>query len=385
MTTITGHPIAVPQSQLDDLMARLGATRLPSPQTVADGSQGVESEELATLVEHWRTAYDWRRAEAELNALGSSWAQIDPDLGVHVLHVRSRHEDALPLLLCHGWPGSVLEFRHLVGPLTDPVAHGGRAEEAFHLVIPSMPGFGFSDQPSTTGWGVGRIAEAWIDLMGALGYGTRWAAQGGDWGSAVVDAISRRRPEGLVGVHSNLPMVFPDDGEVAAADADETSMIQDARTYRQELSAYSTLQATRPQAISFALADSPAGQAAWILQLFKDVSDTHGRPLEHLDIDELLDDVMLYWLPNAAGSSARLYWEAAHDFSGNGTAPAANDSPTGFSIFPREAIRASRRWIERRYPTLVHYQRATRGGHFAAMENPDELTAGIRATFAGVR
>ncbi|MGL5928461.1 MAG: epoxide hydrolase family protein [Dermatophilaceae bacterium] len=384
MPTIRSHDIAVPEADLDDLRARLAAARLPDAETVQDDSQGVTLGEVQTLLDHWRSAYDWRRTETEINALGSSWAQLEPDLGVHFLHIRSPHDDALPLLLCHGWPGSVLEFKHLVEPLTDPTRHGGSPTDAFHLVIPSMPGFGFSDKPREAGWDIDRIARSWIRLMGELGYADRWAAQGGDWGSAVVESVSRARPPGLVGVHSTLPMAFPTPEEREQADDDERAMLADADRYVAELSGYSTLQSTRPQAVGFALADSPVGQAAWILQLFKDVSDSGGRPLEHFSLDEIIDDVMLYWLPNAGASSGRLYWEAARAERPQGTAP-PNDVPTGFSIFPGEAVRASRRWVERRYSQVVHYDRASRGGHFAAMENPAELVDGIRATFTSLR
>ncbi|MGL5819495.1 MAG: epoxide hydrolase family protein [Phycicoccus sp.] len=384
MSMTRTHHVAVPEADLDDLRTRLAMTRLPDRETVRDGSQGVTLGEIRTLLDHWRSAYDWRRTEAEINALGSSWAQLEPDLGVHFLHIRSSHDDALPLLLCHGWPGSVLEFRHLVGPLTDPTRHGGSPADAFHLVIPSMPGFGFSDQPREPGWGVDRIARSWIRLMGELGYADRWAAQGGDWGSAVVESISRATPSGLVGVHSTLPMAFPSPVEREQADDDERAMIADADRYSTELAGYSTLQSTRPQAVGFALADSPVGQAAWILQLFKDVSDTGARPLEHFSLDDILDDVMLYWLPNAGASSARLYWEAARAARPQGT-PNPNEVPTGFSVFPGEPVRASRRWLERRYSRVVHYDRASRGGHFAATENPTELADGIRATFTSLR
>lgn len=386
MPSIRPFTVEVPQQALDDLTKRLGATRLPNAETVDDGSQGITLDEMQTVLARWRDGYDWRRVEAEINSLGSSWAQLEEGLGIHFLHVESPHADALPLLLCHGWPGSILEFRHLVGPLTRPTEHGGSASDAFHLVITSMPGFGFSDKPAVTGWNVGRIAKEWISLMRALGYGDRWAAQGGDWGSLMVETISRMQPKGLVGIHSNMPLVFPTPEEAAEADDDEKAMMADAQRYQRELSAYMQLQNTRPQAIGFALADSPIGQAAWILQLFKDVSASGGRPLEHFDLDELIDDVMLYWLPNAGASSARLYWEGAHSSdSQQSGSPPANPVPFGFSVFPHEAIRASLRWIEQRYTSIMHYHRPSRGGHFAAMENPSELVDGVRATFQPLR
>jgi pimeloyl-ACP methyl ester carboxylesterase len=247
-----------------------------------------------------------------------------------------------------------------------------------------MPGFGFSDKPAATGWGVERIARGWIALMEALGYGDRWAAQGGDWGSAMIETISRMRPAGLVGMHANFPRFVPTPDEIAAADIDEKAMIADiART--QQLSAYLPLQSTRPQSIGFALADSPIGQAAWILQLFKDGADCGGRPLDHFSLDELIDDIMIYWLPNAGASSARLYWEEAQNGGFEQSTPLPNDIPFGFSMFPKEVIRASLRWLQRRYTNVKHYQRASRGGHFAAMENPQELADAIRATFKSLR
>lgn len=385
MLTIYPHLIEVPEAALADLRGRLAATRLPDAETVDDGSQGVTLSEMRRLLSHWRDGYDWRRTEAEINKLGSSWAQLDEGLGVHFLHVRSPHDDALPLLFCHGWPGSILEARKLVGPLTRPTEHGGSARDAFHLVVPAMPGFGFSDKPARTGWGVDRIAQSWIALMGALGYGDRWAAQGGDWGSAVIETISRLEPNGFIGMHCNLPRVIPTAEEVANADDDEKGMVADLARL-QQLSGYMQLQNTRPQAIGFALADSPAAQAAWILQLFKDGSDCDGQPLDHFELDELIDAIMMYWLPSAGASSARLYWEEAAKWS-SGQAENLSPNPVavGFSIFPREVMRASLRWIERRYTNVKHYHRASHGGHFAAMENPLELADAIRSTFETLR
>ncbi|MCX2951596.1 epoxide hydrolase family protein [Lentzea sp. NEAU-D7] len=373
--------IAVPDVELLDLRSRLAATRWPDRETVPDGSQGPQLDRIRALCDHWATGYDWRRTEKVINDLGSSRTTID-GIDVHFLHVRSAEPDAVPLLLCHGWPGSVLEFRHLVGPLTDPVAHGGDARDAFHVVIPSMPGFGFSGKPTTTGWNASRVADAWITLMRRLSHDT-WFAQGGDWGSAVVEQISRKAPERCLGVHFNLPLVFPTEQEMSEATAEERRMIARAQRYQDELSAYAREQATRPQTIGYSLSDSPAGLAAWIYTLFQDVTDSGGDPEEVIDRDEILDDVMLYWLPNAAASSARLYWEESR----GGTAPGGtpNPVPAGFSVFPGEAVQASRRWVERRYETVVHYDQLERGGHFAALEQPDVLTEQIRTTFRGLR
>ena len=376
---VTPHPIRVPDSELELLASRLSATRWPEAETAA--GQGPALRRLQALVEHWADGYDWRRCEEELNSSGSSRTVID-GLGIHFLHVRSAEPGARPLLLCHGWPGSVLEFRRMIGPLTDPVAHGGEAADAFHVVIPSMPGFGFSDKPATTGWGVVRIARAWITLMRRLGYGG-WFAQGGDWGAAVVDAIGRQPGSGCLGLHFNLPLVFPTPRELQEATPQELRMAERAQRYAREQDAYSREQSTRPQTIGYSLADSPVGLAAWIYTLFEDVVDHDGSPEDVIDRDEILDDVMMYWLPNAGASAARLYWE-----SQQGQGPGALEpgpTPAGFSVFPGEAVQASRRWIERRYARVLHYAQLERGGHFAALEQPVVLTEELRATFRGLR
>lgn len=378
---VVPHPVHVPESALQDLRTRLAATRWPAPETAA--GQGPRLRSLQDLTAYWLHTYDWRRCERDLNALGSSRTVVD-GLGVHLLHVRSTEPGARPLLLCHGWPGSVLEFRRMVGPLTDPVAHGGRAEDAFHVVVPSMPGFGFSDAPTGTGWGVQRTADAWITLMHRLGYRDGWFAQGGDWGAAVVDAIGRSPGSGCAAVHFNLPMVFPTEAEVAAATPQEQRMLDRARLYATEQDAYARVQATRPQTVGYALADSPVALAAWILTLFEDVTDRRadpeGDPLALVGRDEFLDDVMLYWLTNAGASSARLYWEAHRERPADGPGP----TPAGFSVFPAEAVQASRRWVERRYATVLHHALLDRGGHFAALEQPDLLTEEVRTTFRGL-
>ncbi|WP_307868145.1 epoxide hydrolase family protein [Umezawaea beigongshangensis] len=375
-TTVEPFRVAVDDGELDRLARRLADTRWPDRETAAD--QGPELDRVRALCEYWATGYDWRRCEREMNDIGSFRTVLD-GVGVHFLHARSPEPTALPLLLCHGWPGSVLEFRDLIGPLTDPVAHGGRAQDAFHVVVPSMPGFGFSDKPVTTGWGTSRIAAAWIELMRRLGY-EEWGAQGGDWGSAVVEAISRTAPAGFRGMHVNLPLVFPTEREVAEATPDEQRMIERAQRYRSVLDGYAREQSTRPQTIGYSLADSPAGLAAWIYTLFQDVAD--GDPEVVVGRDEILDDVMMYWLPNAGASSARLYWEASRESQ----APSGpNPTPAGFSVFPGEAVQASRRWIERRYTDVRHYRQLDRGGHFAALEQPAVLTEEIRETFRSLR
>ncbi|MGC3000229.1 epoxide hydrolase family protein [Streptomyces sp. G35A] len=377
-TDVEAFPIAVDDQELGRLARRLADTRWPDRETGPD--QGPELERIRALCAHWATDYDWRRCEKDINDIGSFRTVLD-GVGVHFLHARSPEPSAMPLLLCHGWPGSILEFRHLVGPLTDPVAHGGRAEDAFHVVIPSMPGFGFSDKPTATGWGVSRIADAWTKLMDRLGY-HEWVAQGGDWGSAVVEAISRKAPEGFLGMHVNLPLVFPTAQEIEDATPDEQRMLGKAQRYRSVLDGYSREQATRPQSIGYALADSPAGLAAWIYTLFQDVTDSDGDPEAVVPRDEILDDIMMYWLPNAGPSSVRLYWEARQEPGGE-TGP--NPTPAGFSIFPGEAVQASRRWIEKRYSHVLHYRRLDRGGHFAALEQPAVLAEEIRTTFRSLR
>ncbi|MCW8103180.1 epoxide hydrolase family protein [Streptomyces tauricus] len=377
-TAVEAFPIAVDERELDQLARRLADTRWPDRETGPD--QGPELERIRALCAHWATDYDWRRCEKDINDIGSFHTVLD-GVGVHFLHARSPEPSAMPLLLCHGWPGSVLEFRHMVGPLTDPVAHGARAEDAFHVVIPSMPGFGFSDKPTATGWGVSRTAAAWIELMDRLGY-REWAAQGGDWGSAVVEAISRKAPEGFLGMHVNLPLVFPTAQEIQEATPDEQLMLDKAEHYRNVLDGYSRAQATRPQSIGYSLADSPVGLAAWIYTLFQDVTDSEGNPEAVVPRDEILDDIMMYWLPNAGPSSARLYWEARRE---PGDVPEPNPTPAGFSIFPGEAVQASRRWIEQRYSHVLHYRRLDRGGHFAALEQPAVLTDEIRTTFRSLR
>ena len=371
----------IPESQLADLRDRLARTRWPDPQTVADTSQGPRLEKIHALVDHWRDRYDWRRCEATLNGLGQHRTTID-GLGIHFLHVRSPEPDALPLLLTHGWPGSVLEFHKMIGPLTDPVAHGGDRRDAFHLVIPSLPGFGFSNHPAGPGWGIDRIADAWITLMRRLGH-DRWGAQGGDWGAAVTTAIGHRAPPGCVGIHLNLVPYQPTPDEVADATPHERAMLDSMRTYQDTLSGYARLQATRPQTLGYALADSPVGQAAWIYAMFQDVSDSGGDAESVFTRDEMLDDIMMYWLSNAGASSARLYWEAVPSMSA--PPPPPMRTPAAISMFPKELVRISRRWAEVRFANLVHFDELPAGGHFAALEQPALLAAGIRAAFRGLR
>ena len=383
MSTIEPFDLKIPQSSLDDLHDRLLRTRWPDRETVRDTSQGPPLVKLKALVARWVDGYDWRRCEALLNGFGQHRTDID-GLGIHFLHVRSTEPDAMPLLMSHGWPGSVLEFRDVVGPLTDPVAHGGRSEDAFHIVIPSLPGFGFSDQPVESGWNVARTAQAWIELMRRLGY-DRWAAQGGDWGSAITTALGYMAPPGLIGIHLNMVMFQPTEEERADATPEEMAMLEAAQRYDERYSGYYKLQNTRPQSIGFSLSDSPVGLAAWIYALFQDVSDSGGEPETVFTLDQMIDDIMLYWLPNAGASSARLYWEGMREMSQGGMPQTPMAMPVGISMFPGEQVRLSRRWADSRFTNIIHYNQPERGGHFAAMEQPELFVEELRSTFRHLR
>ena len=373
--------LAVADADLADLRGRLDRIRWPEGRTVTGTSQGPTPEKLRALVEHWRDRYDWRRCETYLNDLGQFRTNVD-GLDIDFVHVRSPEPGALPLLMTHGWPGSVLEFRKVIGPLTDPVAHGGQARDAFHLVLPTLPGFGFSAKPAETGWDLRRIAGAWITLMDRLGY-DRWAAQGGDLGCGVTDEIARRVPAGLIGIHLNFAMFGPTAGEIAEATPEEQAMLASAKYFWDNLSGYAKEQSTRPQTIGYSLADSPAGLAAWIYAMFQDTCGTPGDAEASFTLDEILDDIMMYWLPNSGASSARLYWEMTQS---GWSSPATIDDPitvpVGFTMPPREAVRKSRRQLERRYANVVFFNEPAAGGHFFALEQPETLIRDIRATFA---
>lgn len=377
---ITPFILDVPQADLDDLATRLDRTRWPDQSPFEDGRQGPPLDKIRALIDHWRALYDWRRCEALLNGLGSSRTEID-GVDIHFLHIRSPHANAMPLLMTHGWPGSVLEFRHMIDPLVNPTAHGGTADDAFHLVIPSMPGFGFSGKPTDAGWNTGRIAMAWIELMKRLSYDT-WSAQGGDWGAMVTLILGHIRPQGLAGIHLNFVPFQPSDEEIALASDAEKAMLADATRYDGEFSAYMKLMGTRPQSVAFALSDSPVGLAAWIYALFQDVSDSDGNPEALFPLDDMIDDIMLYWLPNAGPSSARLYWEGFQAMAQGGMMPQSKvPTPTGISMFAGEQVRLSERWAEARFDKITHFGEHASGGHFAALEKPDQLVADIRASF----
>ena len=374
---ITPFRIDVADADLADLRARLANARFPEAETVPDWHQGVPLAYLKELCSYWRTRYDWRRAEASLNAMPQFKTVID-GVGIHFVDVPSKVSNAMPLLVTHGWPGSVVEFLKAIGPLTDPLGHGGTEADAFHLVLPTLPGYGFSDKPAAPGWGVERIAAAWSALMARLGY-VRYFAQGGDWGAAVTAAIGATDTAHCAGVHVNMPVVAPP----AALRRDPTPLEQDANAARQFYqdwdSGYSKQQSTRPQTLGYGLADSPVGQAAWIVEKFYQWTDCDGHPENVLSRDELLDNVMLYWLTGSAASSARLYWES---FAGG---MAEVTVPSGVSIFPKEIFKASRRWAETRFKDLRYYNVLDKGGHFAAFEQPEAFVQEVRACFRAIR
>jgi epoxide hydrolase len=374
---ITPLRLAVPDADLDDLRDRLRRTRWPERETVDDWSQGIPLAYVRELCAHWADGYDWRATEARLNGLGQFRTVID-GLGIHGLHVRSPHEGALPLVITHGWPGSVVEFLDVIGPLTDPVAHGGDATDAFHVVCPSLPGYGFSDRPSRPGWGVERIARAWAELMRRLGY-VRYGAQGGDWGSMVTADLGRLDPDHVAGIHLNMVVArpSPDGGEPTESELAALAAYDEHRSWG---TGYSKQQSTRPQTLGYGLVDSPAAQCAWIVEKFWAWTDCDGHPENALTRDQMLDNVMLYWLPATGASSARLYWES---FTTPGLHPVA--VPTGCSVFPEEIIRPPRRWVESRFPDLRYWNEVERGGHFAAFEQPGLFVDEVRSFFRLVR
>jgi epoxide hydrolase len=366
---------------LDDLKRRLAQTRWPDPETVADWTQGVPITKMKALVEYWRTGYDWRRCEARLNGFAQFRTEID-GLTIHFLHVRSQQANALPILITHGWPGSVIEFFKIIDPLTNPTAHGGRAEDAFHVVAPSLPGFAFSGKPVDRGWNAARIARAWSELMRRLGY-PRYVAQGGDWGSIVTTTLAQQRPAGLVGIHLNMPFVFPDPIPTAGLSAAEQRAVEAFRRFQTDGFGYFLQQSTRPQTVGYALADSPVGQAAWIYEKFHAWTDNNGDPESALTRDEMLDVITIYWLTGTAASSARIYFEHAGIVGANNSGVV--ELPVGCSIFPREIVPAPRSWAERFFPRLIHWNELDRGGHFAAFEQPALFTKELRECFRSLR
>jgi pimeloyl-ACP methyl ester carboxylesterase len=389
--------IDVSEAALVDLRRRIAATQWPEKETVADESQGVPLATMQDLARYWATDYDWRKGEAKLKALPHFITEID-GLDIHFIHVRSKHENALPLIVNHGWPGSIIEQLKIIGPLTDPTAHGGSAEDAFHLVIPSMPGYGFSGKPTSTGWGPERMASAWAELMKRLGY-TRYVAQGGDWGAFVVDYMGLQAPEGLAAIHTNYPGSVPADVYTAllagepppsGLSAEERRAYEQLdRTFQQKV-AYAKYMAARPQTL-YGIADSPVGLAAWLL----DHDDGGGQPAAavtaalnrttsatgELTRDEILDNITLYWLTNTGVSASRLYWE----YKGGFWDAKGVSIPVAASVFPGEAYQAPRSWTERAYPNLIYFNEVDRGGHFAAWEQPQLFSEELRAAFRSLR
>lgn len=373
--------VAVPQAALDDLKLRLRMVRWPDQETVTDWSQGVPLAKARALVDHWRDRYDWRALEARLNAHPQFRTGID-GLGIHFIHVKSRHANALPILLTHGWPGSIVEFLDVIGPLTDPTRHGGKAEDAFHVVIPSMPGFGFSDKPVETGWDVVRTARAWGTLMQRLGY-RKWVAQGGDWGAGVTHALGHVRPAGLAAAHVNWPLVFPEQMP-ANPTPEEQAAYAAAGRFADEQFGYFKEQATRPQTVGYALADSPVGQAMWIYEKFQAWTDNRGNPEDVLSMDAMLDDITLYWLTNTGASSARIYWQNSQGKPA-GFSAGRIELPMAATIFPKEIYRAPKAWAQALWPNMIYWNEVDRGGHFAAFEQPRLFADEMRKAFRTVR
>jgi pimeloyl-ACP methyl ester carboxylesterase len=390
-TAIRPFRIDVPEEQIDDLRRRIEATRWPSKELVDDRSQGVQLATVRELARYWTTDYDWRACEARLNALPQFMTQID-GVDIHFIHVRSPHEDALPLIMTHGWPGSVVELLETVGPLTDPTAHGGDAEDAFHLVLPSLPGYGLSGEPRELGWDAGHIGVAWAELMKRLGY-TRYVAQGGDVGAAVTDLMSRQAPDGLLGVHTNLLVaVLAIADQLPAESEQERAALAAVTEFRESGFGYFLEMATRPQTIGYALLDSPVALAAWMLDHDTDSyykiarAFVDGKPAGNLTRDHILDNVTLYWLTGTGASAARNYWDDGQARArAAGQTPPPASVPVGFTTFPGEIWATPRSWAEAAYPGLAYFNEVDKGGHFAAWEEPELFSTEIRAAFRSLR
>ncbi len=382
---ITPFRIDVPEAALLDLRDRLERTRWPEPETVDDWSQGVPLAYLQDLCRYWAEGYDWPATEARLNRFAQYRTEID-GLGIHFLHVRSPHPEALPLVITHGWPGSIVEFLKVIGPLSDPTAHGGDAADAFHVVCPSLPGYGFSDKPARTGWSVQRTAAAWSQLMARLGY-QRYGAQGGDWGTSITTSLAQQDPGHLAGIHLNPPIAAPDPATFDDLTAAEQSALAALQHAQAQESGYSAEQATKPQTVGYGLVDSPVALCAWIVEKFWSWTDNDGRLDDVLSRDEILDDVTVYWLTGTGASAARMYWESFGEVSewfSRATADIVS-VPTGCSIFPSEIPRPSRRWAAKRYTDIRHWHELDKGGHFAAFEQPAVFVDEVRSFFRLVR
>jgi pimeloyl-ACP methyl ester carboxylesterase len=386
------HPFQADMSDeaIADLRQRIAAARMPSKELVGDRSQGVQLATIQELARYWATDYDWRKCEAELNALPQFKTEID-GVDVHFIHVKSPHADALPLIMTHGWPGSVIEMLGVVGPLTDPTAHGGSAGDAFHLVLPSIPGYGFSSEPHEIGWNPARTAQAWAQLMNRLGY-SRYVAQGGDVGASITDAMGRQAPEGLLGIHMNLLVTTLGGAKPPVKSEQERAAAGAVSTFRQSGYGYFLEQATRPQTVGYALLDSPLALAAWMLDHDTDAyykisrAFVDGQPSGGLTRDHILDNISVYWLTGTGASAARSYWESGRAQAlAAGQPPPPVKLPVGFTTFPGEIFRAPRSWVEQGYPTLTYFNEADKGGHFAAWEEPEVFAAEIRAAFKPLR
>jgi pimeloyl-ACP methyl ester carboxylesterase len=382
--------VEVPDEALGDLRGRIEAIRWPSKELVTDRSEGVQLATMQELTRYWATDYEWRKCEAKLNALPQFKTEID-GVDIHFIHVESRHDNALPLIMTHGWPGSIIELLETVGPLTDPTYHGGSEDDAFDLVLPSFPGYGFSSEPTELGWYAGRVAQAWPELMRRLGY-TRYVAQGGDVGAAVTDAMGRQAPEGLIGIHTNLFVPGLAGGDFPKNTEEERAAAQQGATFRATGFGYFLEQSTRPQTIGYALLDSPVALAAWMLDHDTDsyykISSAFvdGKPSGNLTRDHILDNISTYWLTGTGASAARSYWEAAQATAqAAGQAPPPVKVPVGFTQFPGEIVRTPRSWVEQAYPTLTYFNKADKGGHFAAWEEPKLFSAELRAAFRSLR
>ncbi|MFB0977878.1 MAG: alpha/beta fold hydrolase [Myxococcota bacterium] len=377
-TEIRSFKIEIPEAEIEDLRRRLASTRWPEKELVDDWSQGIPLSYVQEVCAYWGEKYDWRSREALLNQWPQFMTEID-GIDIHFIHLRSKHEDAMPLVITHGWPGSVVEFQKVIGPLTDPTAHGGDASDAFHVVCPSLPGYGFSGKPTKTGTSVDKIGAMWGQLMARLGY-EKYAAQGGDWGAMVTSAIGIQDTEHCLGIHLNMPIVAPDPETMSDMTEQEKSALAGIAHYTEQGSGYSKQQSTRPQTLGYGLTDSPSGQAAWVLEKFHAWTDCNGHPENVLGRDELLDNVMLYWLSGNAASSGRLYWE-----SFNSVAMDDITIPVGCSIFPKEIFRCSRRWAEKRFKNIIHWNDMKEGGHFAAFEQPEAYVDEVRTCFRSLR
>jgi pimeloyl-ACP methyl ester carboxylesterase len=388
-SAIRPFKVAISAAEIQAMQRRIAETRWADPQPAGDDSQGVHRQTLEPLMRYWARGYDWRKIEARLNALPMFMTEID-GLDVHFIHVRSRHEHALPMMLTHGWPGSVLEFIGVIAPLTDPTAYGGKAEDAFQLVIPSIPGFGFSAKPTQIGWGSDHIGRAWSILMQRLGY-DRYVSQGGDCGSVISQRMALQHVPGLIGIHLNMPAVVPADiaktlaaGDPAPAglSAKERGAFDQLAAFYRDNSAYAAMMNTRPQTIGYSLVDSPVGMAAWMYEKIAQWTYSNGQPERVLGRDAILDDISLYWLTGTGASAARIYWE---DHTNNFNARGIIDLPVAVSVFPGEIFRAPRTWAERCYKNLFYFSEATNGGHFAAWEQPQLFAEQVRAAFRLLR